>query len=580
MELAALITPEIYSKICVQHEHTTAMLGEWLFSVAAFGDEIDNQDNQYFNDFSSELRRFKDQIGCDDAFLSKLRHDTLPAFIDDWGNRVDWGKYQAIGFTSTFQQNAASFALARKIKESYPDTKIIFGGANFDDEMGVEYVRYLPFIDYAVIGEGDIAFPDLLNCLSNNEKPVQIPGVAIRANNKVAYAGRTPMVTDLNALPIPIYDEYFERLEKLNFVDNEQIGRILPVESSRGCWWGQKHHCTFCGLNGLNMAYRAKDPERVLEELEHLASKYRVTSFEAVDNILDMKYVDGIFARIEDSQTDYTFFYEIKANLKREQIRKLYKGGVREIQPGIESLSTHILKLMEKGTTMLQNVSTLKWARYYGMNVAWNIIRGFPGETKEDYEGQLGVVKLLSHLQPPSGSGRIFLERFAPYYRQQDRFPIHDIKPQRSYQYIYPKGLNLDKIAYFFDYQMDDTLPDTEHIGLDNWITEWKSRWESDAPDTLFFRRTDNSIFIDDDRGTERRATYEFHGPLAEMYVLCVDSTRTPAQLLSELQSLPGAQGLKAEDIEWALKEFCKLGLMITEDHRYLSLALPSNPNW
>ena len=55
MELAALITPEIYSKICVQHEHTTAMLGEWLFSVAAFGNEIDNQDNKYFSDFSSEL---------------------------------------------------------------------------------------------------------------------------------------------------------------------------------------------------------------------------------------------------------------------------------------------------------------------------------------------------------------------------------------------------------------------------------------------------------------------------------------------------------------------------------------------
>ena len=48
-------------------------------------------------------------------------------------------------------------------------------------------------------------------------------------------------------------------------------------------------------------------------------------------------------------------------------------------------LSTHVLKLMRKGTSMLQNLRLLKWCRYYGIEVAWNLIWGFPGETEEDY---------------------------------------------------------------------------------------------------------------------------------------------------------------------------------------------------
>ncbi len=43
---------------------------------------------------------------------------------------------------------------------------------------------------------------------------------------------------------------------------------FVPYETSRGCWWGQKKHCTFCGLNPLGMNYRAKSPERAVEIID------------------------------------------------------------------------------------------------------------------------------------------------------------------------------------------------------------------------------------------------------------------------------------------------------------------------
>jgi radical SAM superfamily enzyme YgiQ (UPF0313 family) len=64
----------------------------------------------------------------------------------------------------------------------------------------------------------------------------------------------------------------------------------LPFESARGCWWGMRHHCTFCGLNGQTMAFRAKRPQRVLEELRDLARRYHSFKFMAVDNIIALFY--------------------------------------------------------------------------------------------------------------------------------------------------------------------------------------------------------------------------------------------------------------------------------------------------
>ena len=91
-------------------------------------------------------------------------------------------------------------------------------------------------------------------------------------------------------------------------------------------------------MNGYGLAFRAKTPKRVFDELSELARKHRISYFEAVDNILDLHYLKDFFTTIAQTRTDYQFFYEVKANLTHEQIRTLYRGGVRSIQPGIETL--------------------------------------------------------------------------------------------------------------------------------------------------------------------------------------------------------------------------------------------------
>ncbi len=71
----------------------------------------------------------------------------------------------------------------------------------------------------------------------------------------------------------------------------------------------------------------------------------------AVDNILPHEYFKTLLPELKRRQLGVTLFYEIKANLKREQVELLRDAGVAALQPGIESLSTPVLRLMRKGTT-------------------------------------------------------------------------------------------------------------------------------------------------------------------------------------------------------------------------------------
>jgi ribosomal peptide maturation radical SAM protein 1 len=576
LELAALLGPDLYEKLSDQRG---PMTGEWLFARAAFGDPELTDDADYFQAFPGEAQ-WSRGIGRDPAYLIDLRREVLPRFIEDCFRAVEWGRYRVVGFSSTFQQNVACLALARLIKMSHPSVTIVFGGANMEGEMGPEYARAFPFIDYVVVGEGDLVFPALLRALSAGGFSGSLSGLVARAPEGLIFEHQAAPVATLEGSPTPNYDAYFNRVTQLGLEPEYSRQWILPFESSRGCWWGQKHHCTFCGLNGLGMTFRAKSPRKVLAELSEQTRRYRISSFEAVDNIVDVKYVTNFFSQIETAKTDFRFFYEVKANLTKAQIQALYRGGVRRIQPGIESMSTHVLSLMRKGCTMLQNVRCLKWCRYYNISASWNLLRGFPGETRADYEKQFEVLACIRHLEPPVGAGRIWLERFSPYFFDRDSFPVRDVRPEASYRFVYPSHVNLDKAAYFFDYEMGETVPDDVHRKTQDWISEWQRLWTSDERHTLTYRRTPDCLWIDYYWGHDRRGTYSLSGPLALIYEFCVETMHTVEQVVTLLRSSPDEHGCSADEVRDAMDGFCRARLMLSEEGKYLSLAIPSNPNW
>ncbi len=575
LELAAELGARTYGALA--ELRTDQMLGEWLFGAAAFGHELSETD---YLDAHPSLTHTCEQLDCTFEDLCEMRRRTVPAWLERCVASVDWGDYALVGFTSTFEQNVASLALAARIKARHPHVVTVFGGANFDGTMGPEFVRAFDCIDYAVVGEGEWALAALAGCVARDEVAADVPGVAGRIDGELFVNAPADLLRDLDGQPDPDYDDFFAALARLG---RERVLHdalpLLPFESARGCWWGEKHHCTFCGLNANGMAYRSKSPGRVHEEMRRMSARYQIANFEAVDNILDMRYLDELCEPLIAERTDYRIFYEVKANLRREQLSTLSRAGVRLIQPGIESLNTHILKLMRKGSTGLLNVRLLKWAHYYGIAVAWNLLTGFPGEVFEDYEAQEHWMRRLVHLPPPSGGGPIWMERFSPYFSEPG-FPVSEVTPWPAYRFVYREAdVDLNQIAYFFSYKMAETIHPKELSGFFGALKAWQDRWTQAPVPSLVYQRTPDWIQIVDQRGAAAPRVHAFSGLEAAVYEACGDTYRTARAIAEELNRTHGA-GCDADTIAPVAERFCDEDLMIHEDGRYLSLALPVNVNW
>src|SRR5262249_37819581 len=145
------------------------------------------------------------------------------------------------------------------------------------------------------------------------------------------------------------YQQFKALLPNSTLAESEVIW--LPYESSRGCWWGEKHHCTFCGLNAQTMKYREKSPDRVINDLNKLLKTHPTRRVCMVDNIMPHTYFRTLIPRLGSEIPDLHMFYEQKANLSLGQVTALKDAGILEVQPGIEALSSSLLKSMDKGVS-------------------------------------------------------------------------------------------------------------------------------------------------------------------------------------------------------------------------------------
>ena len=223
--------------------------------------------------------------------------------------------------------------------------------------MGLAYMRAFPWIDVVVSGEADDVILPLFKSLLGTGTAPKIPGVYQRdAVGQIADGEKPHRLTfqgDLDSLPLPNYDDFFKRRAALK-MDSAMMAVSVPFESSRGCWWGQKHHCTFCGLNGGGMSFRAKSARRIVDDIATLVQRHGVRRINAVDNIISVKSLEDFCNLLKDARCTAQIFYEVKANLKPSAIKAMAEAGITRVQPGIESLSDHVLSLMRKGITALQ----------------------------------------------------------------------------------------------------------------------------------------------------------------------------------------------------------------------------------
>jgi ribosomal peptide maturation radical SAM protein 1 len=353
----------------------------------------------------------------------------------------------------------------------------------------------------------------------------------------------------------------------------------IPVESSRGCWWGDRGGCTFCGLNGYGNGYRSKTPETVIRELAFLADRYHLENFEMSDNILDQTYFSTLFPMLKKAGSPYTIFYETKSNLTAKQVKSLKEAGVIWIQPGIESLSTPLLRHMNKGCMAWQNLRTLKWCRQYGIRIQWFILWDFPGEKDEWFKKMAHLFPSITHYQPPGNMLSILFNRYSLYHDKPADFGLK-FTPAAPYFNVYPLPQDvIMNLAYFFEDKTREIARQNPVLSkiiaregvsaLRKELAKWLIAFKSENPPTLSMIYAGKSIHIKDTRPMASEATYKLTGMSKDIYLSCDNPCR-----LKELKKKIVGNRNNACEFEETMDFLMRKRLVLLADGRVMALAL------
>ncbi len=546
------------------------LVGEWVFGPALFDDLFIHSKRRDVG-VLCEVLPAAERAAVSQA-LERLTAKSKP-FLDHVLETVGWSRYDVVGFSSMFAQNTASLALARAVKRRWPHILIAFGGANVLGLHGRRVMRLFEFVDWVVNGEGEIAFPEAVRRWSTGESVHGIAGLNYRLPEGGIVEQGMAAPADLDDLPHPDFGDFLCELRAR--APELEAEMELPIEMSRGCWWGDRSKCIFCALNASVGCYRYKSPQRILEEAEDLVDRYGIRRLRFVDNNIPRQFFHEVCPALASRLKLDSLFVETMASITRENLSLLARAGTRVFQPGIESLDSAHLRLMRKGTTMLHNIQLLKWSRELNLRISWNLLHGFPEEEPESFQRMAELVPRLAHLEPPSHVMNVILQPFSPLFEEARRFGVHNPRPHRAYRTIYPYDeAELLELAYAYEFDRieNDQLCESTARAIAK-FEEWKKTWDDGRPPLLGFLDCEGGrVKIFDTRSIRSAAVVKLEGHSAAAYIAC-GQRRSAYAVTRFLRESLNCPDLSLERTIAVLDDLVDRRLMVKEATNYLSLA-------
>lgn len=473
--------------------------------------------------------------------LLELKHQ-IESWLNELVNSVLNQNPKVVGLSSSHQQTNASIAIINRIKKNNSDIITIIGGSNCDGKMSLGIESLSSNIDFIFSGESEQTFLDFLIGLENDNLPPK----------KIIAGTKLP---DINQLPLPDYDEYYNQLNINNiFPANETW---VTYESSRGCWWGQSNLCAFCGVNGNDPKYRTKKTSKVLSELAEYINNYPTRNIRMVDVLMPRNYLRTLLPEITTQLPNISIFYEQRADMTLGEMINLKKAGVEYMQIGIESFSNSQLSKLKKGTTVKDNIDTLRYAKSLGIVVGWNLLTEIPNDTFSEWETIDNILPLLFHLNPPVFFRPIEITRFSPYFNNPGEFGISNIKPFNVYYDIFPNETNVYDLAWLYTGDYDcNSRQETEILDsikgkVKLWLNLWGNSIEN-IPALEIHKYDNNKYLLRDTRHLEKNNRITF-----------INAKQASVAILGELSEY------FEEYKTWALQNY----LLIKIDDNYLAIS-------
>lgn len=492
---------------------------------------------------------------------------------------TDWSTYRLLGFSVCFGQLSSALYFAQRIKKRNPQLRVVLGGALCSGSMGRSLLGAFSFIDYVVSGEGEIPLVHLLRGLAKAGPSLSLEpldGLFTRDPDPLHGLEAHSQVPGLDELPLPDYAGYFDLLRQLPL--EKKFFPQIPLEISRGCWWrgtraAPRAGCAFCNLNLQWDGYRTKPARKFLQEVEILTNRHQVLSISLVDNVLPPVGLKGLFDSLARLGKDLQLFAEIRAPVRREELTAMGAGGMAEVQVGIEALSSRLLRKLNKGTTVIQNLEIMKNCEAQGTPLLrGNLILQFPGSDEADVQETLRNLEFAFPFRPLTAVF-FWLGRGSPVWQHPEDYGIQRVYNHSSYAGLFPPEIRSRLDLLIQGYRSDTGRQRRLWRPVARAIKVWKAAYEQlqrngKCRPLLGYGDGGDFLLIYQRRPDGSDLTHRLKGSSREIYLFCEES-RPLAMIRGRFPGL--AEGRLLPFLQMMVDK----RLMFVEGERYLSLAVP-----
>jgi hypothetical protein len=332
--------------------------------------------------------------------------ESMPSVIELFADVALADDPDAVGISICYnEQFWVGMCLAKLIKQR-TSVPVIFGGTFFLHDGEKLLVDFEDAIDFVVTGDGENA---LARLLTHPERPEDVPGLYWRSGQEVRC---NP----------PAFERKLDVLGHPDFSDTD-FGRyyspspVVPVLTSRGCYW---RRCTFCThYQSSGLTYRLHSIPYVIEELQrHVAAG--ITHFNLIDEMLSPKRFGQLAEAIQEANLDIHYYAMARPtkDFDADRLQRMYESGCRFIMWGLESGNQRVLDLIEKGTVLSEVHDVLHASAAAGL---FNHVFVFFDENKEVIHQVL--------------RGTFQLDRGSPISDHPERFAIKKMQLAGGYPY-------------------------------------------------------------------------------------------------------------------------------------------------
>lgn len=363
---------------------------------------------------------------------------------------------------STLNCEAEAAAESARIAKALDPKKIVAIGGPYAHRRAEEILTTVPEIDWVFDGEGEYTFGDAIEALLESRSVHGIKGLYYRhpLTGDVVAPLENDVIMDLDSLPFPAWDlvDFDAYARKTKMTEWMKGKRYAPLFTSRGC----PYKCAYCH-DIFTKKFRWQSPERVLAEIDHLVTNYKIDEFQIVDDIFNLHkprakaIFGGVVAKYGMGGLHFCFPNGLRGDiLDADLIAALKEGGTYQICMAVETVTPRLQQLIDKNLKLDRVENFINLCHDYGIPVKGFFMLGFPTETPPElwntirfaWRSKLTFAGFFTVVpQPGTPLYALAMQESEAALRQVQEIHYYGRKSWYSMAYAYPLGL-VSRIAY------------------------------------------------------------------------------------------------------------------------------------